>query len=75
MLATIMLFWQVLTPALLSLQNGTPLSEGYRSLIANVNSSFICVYMVIICIFYVVAITIAYLGYREFKHMLQSKNR
>ena len=55
-------------PAALALQNGTPLADSYQALIKNVSSTFTLVYMMLCLAFYVVAVTISYRGYREFKY-------
>ena len=41
-------------------------------MIHNVNSTFVLIYMILVTIFYVVAVSISYLAYREFKYMLQT---
>ena len=71
MIVVLMLALQVAMPASLALQNGTALSSAYSSMIKDVNSTFTLVYMMLCLVFYVVAVVIAYRGYREFKYSYQ----
>ena len=71
MIVVLMLALQLAMPASLALQNGTALSDAYSSMIKDVNSTFTLIYMMLCLAFYVVAVVIAYRGYREFKYSHQ----
>ena len=68
MFFVLMLALQLAMPACLALQNGTPLSSAYSSLIKGVNSTFTFIYMMLCLVFYVVAVIVSYRAYREFKY-------
>ena len=68
MLACLMLSLQLAMPAGMAIQNGTPIEDGYKSLLRNVNGTFTTIYMLSCLVFYVVAVCVSFRAYREFKY-------
>ena len=71
MIGCLFLALQIAMPAGLAIQTGQSLSSAFSSLLKGVNSTFTLVYMLLVLLFYVVAITLAFRAYREFKYSAQ----
>ena len=68
MLVCMLVRLQLLVPALFAVQTGKPLNQAYQSIIKNINSTFVLIYMLLLVAFYSCAVFFAYKAYREFKY-------
>ena len=75
MLVCLILAMQIAMPAGLAIQNGTALSDAYKSLIKNVNSGFTLTFMLGCMVFYIIAVIFSFKAYREFKYSHELRNQ
>ena len=67
MIACLFLGSQVIMAAAFAIQTGSPISGAFKTGITGANDGFTLVYTVLIFIFYIVAVVLAFKGYKEFK--------
>ena len=71
MLACLILGVQLFMSGGLAVQQGKPISQGYQSMIKNVDPTVTLVFAIVIMVFYAIAVFISFRAYREFKYSHQ----